>query len=113
MQNTVFRGYNMQVNSVSAEIILVQDNANAAALVLQNLGFRILHIGTTISVEGPETLWESVFNVSFVTRKKQILPGIEGGDASYRKAITDSLEIPLKLRQYISGVAFVEPPEFF
>ena len=79
----------MQVNSVQAEIILVQDNANAAALVLQNLGFRILHIGTTISVEGPETLWESVFNVSFVTRKKQILPGIEGGDASYRKAITD------------------------
>lgn len=113
MQNTVFRGYNMQVNRVPAEIMLVQDNTNAAALVLQNLGFRILHIGTTISVEGPETLWESVFNVSFVTRKKQIFPGIEGGDASYRKAITDSLEIPLKLRQYISGVAFVEPPEFF
>lgn len=103
----------MQVNSVPAEIMLVQGNADAAALLLQNLGFRILHIGATISVEGPETLWESVFNVSFVTRKKQVSPGIEGRDASYRKAITDRLEIPLKLRQYISGVAFVEPPEFF
>lgn len=103
----------MQDNTVPAEVMPLQGNANAAALVLQRFGFRILHIGTTISVEGPETLWESVFNVSFVTRNKQIYPGIEGGDASYRKAVTDNLKIPLQLQQLISGVAFVEPPEFF
>lgn len=103
----------MQGNIVPAEVIPLQSKTNVAALELQRLGFRILHIGATISIEGTEALWYSTFNVSFVTQTKQIYPGIEAGDVSYRQAVIDNLRIPSRLKQFISDVAFVEPPELF
>ena len=103
----------MQKNNISAEIVPVSGKTNEAALQLQRLGFRVLHIGTSISVEAPEALWKSVFNVSFETTTKNILPGLEGGDKTYRKATDNTLKIPPQLEQFISDVAFVEPPEFY
>lgn len=103
----------MQGNIISAEITPTPNKSQEAALALQRLGFRILHIGKTISVEAPESLWNSTFNVYFETRKKNILPGIEGGETAYRKAITDKMVIPSHLKGLVSDIQFVEPPEFY
>lgn len=101
----------MQENLISAEVEPTPNHANQAALALQQRGFRILHIGTTISVQGSESLWQSTFNVSFETGKKTVLPGIKGGETTYRKAITDHLQIPAEMQPFITEIMFVEPPE--
>lgn len=68
----------MRRNMISAEIEPIPNQVNQAASALQRLGFRILHIGPTISVQGPQSLWESTFHVSFEPRKKTVLPEVEG-----------------------------------
>ena len=105
--------YPVEAQSIPAEIVPVSGKVNAAALALQRLGFRIRHIGVTISVEGPEALWKSVFDVSFETRKKRVVSEIEGGDVTYRSAITEKMKIPADLEQSIADVAFMEPPGFY
>jgi hypothetical protein len=103
----------VQTKIIPAEIISAPGKANAAASALQRLGFRVRHIGETVSVEGPETLWASVFNISFETCKKRVLSEVKGGDVTYRRANTEKLKIPAELEQLIADVAFVEPPEFY
>lgn len=60
----------MTENIISAEIEPMPNKANQAAIALQRMGFKVLHIGLTISVQGPQSLCESIFNVSFETRKR-------------------------------------------
>ena len=103
----------LKKNIISAEIEPIPGHANQAALALQKRGFRILHIGSTISVEGSEALWESIFNVLFETRKKTVLSDVKGGEVTYRKAITENMKIPFELQQVIKEVMFMEPPEFY
>ena len=103
----------MQDNIISAEIEPSPNNARQAASMLQRLGFRILHIGTTISVEGPESLWSTVFGVSFATRTKTTIAEVAGGEITYRKALTENPKIPPDLQPFILEVMFVEPPEFY
>ena len=103
----------MEKDIISAEIETAPDNTNQAALALQRIGFRIMHIGPTISVQGPRSLWESTFNVSFETQKKINRANTEGGDVVYYKALEKDIRIPNNLRTLISGLAFVEPPEFY
>lgn len=106
-------GQSMQENIVSAEVEPLRDCAREAASLLQRLGFRILHVGTTISVQGPESLWMSVFKVSFETRKKTIMADVKGGEIAYRKALDETLTIPPDLQKVVAAVAFVEPPELY
>lgn len=103
----------MSANPISAEIEPQPNQANQAALALQNLGFRILHIGPTISVQAPQELWESTFGVSFQSETKDVLPQMSTGQVPYSRAVTDNLQIPNQLQNLISGVMFVEPPTFF
>jgi hypothetical protein len=103
---------NMSENFVPAEILPLPNQANQAALALQRLGFRILHIGTTISVQATPLLWQSTFNVSFEVQKKMILPETNQ-EVTYFKAITDKLQIPDHLQALVAEVTFVEPPEFY
>lgn len=99
---------------ISAEIEPAAGRAKEAALALQRAGFRVLHIGPTISVQGSEDQWSSMFNVSFETRKKAPSPGREGtGDSSFRKANTERIKIPGDLQYLIKNVMFAEPPEFY
>lgn len=95
---------------VSAEIKPVPGKANQAALALQRLGFRILHIGATISVQAPEPLWSSTFNVSFKAATKTVLPEIDRR-VRYQKA--EGLRIPPELADLVEEVAFSEPPELY
>ncbi len=101
----------MQENIISAEIEPLPNQANHAALALQRLGFRILHIGPTISVQGPRSLWESTFNVSFEPKKKTVVAEVVGGEVTYPKALTENMRIPPELQNLVTEVMFVEPPE--
>jgi len=103
----------MSENIIPAEIESLPNQASQAALALQNMGFRILHIGSTISVEAPQTLWQSTFNVAFERQKKTVMPEIQTSEVSYAKALTSGLEIPPQLQNLVKGVMFVEPPELF
>lgn len=98
---------------VSAEIEPQPGRAQAAAIALQEFGFRILHIGQTISVEGPQALWHSTFSVSFETRKKRTMAEVEASEVTYQTALTEAMRIPEQLQTAISAVSFVEPPELF
>ena len=98
---------------ISAEIKPLPNQARQAALALQRKGFKVLHIGTTISVQGSRSLWESIFSVSFKSQKKTVLKELEKGELTYQKAITESLQIPVELKGMIEEVAFEEPSELF
>lgn len=103
----------MQDNPISAEIEPSPNNARQAASALQRLGFRILRVGTTISVDGPESLWSTVFGVDFVTRPKTTTAEAAGSQITYRKALTEHPKIPPDLQPFIAEVMFVEQPEFY
>jgi hypothetical protein len=99
--------------TISAEVRPAPDQARRAALALQQLGFRILHIGATVSVEGPKSLWESTFNVSFEEHKKKTIAGVEESGVTFHRALVDDMRVPSELGELIAEVAFAEPPEFY
>lgn len=96
----------------SAEITAAPGQAAEAARSLQGAGFRVLHIGRTISVEGPRTLWSRIFGVSFRAMKKPKSTDTRT-ESRYYEARPDTLQIPDDLKALITDVAFTEPPEFF
>jgi len=102
----------MQENVIAAEVTPLPNQAQQAALAMQRLGFRILHIGPTISVQGPQVLWESTFNVTFEPRQKIIIAEVDEGTVTYQQAMTD-VHIPPELQTLMEDVVFVEPPEFY
>jgi hypothetical protein len=102
----------MAKHMISAEVDPISGQANQAALALQHLGFRILHIGPTISVQGPESLWKSTFHLSFKPVKKSICRDTET-EVTYYKPSNEEVQIPASVQNLVARVMFVEPPEFF
>ena len=102
----------MPQSLISAEIQPLPNQEKQAALVLQRLGFLVLYVGTTISIQAPRSLRESTFNVSFKEEKKTAMAEIKS-EQTYLRAVTDKLIIPQTLESLISEVMFIEPPEFF
>lgn len=102
----------MPENIIAAEIEPLSNQVEQSALRLQELGFQVLDVGLTISVQAPQSLWESFFKVSFETQEQ---PSVEPGvpSRSFQRAITDNLQIPETLQSSISNVFFVEPPRWF
>jgi hypothetical protein len=98
---------------VSAEVFPVPNRATDAARALEQLGLRVLHIGPTISVRGPASIWTSTFNVSFERRTKPRMRDVEGGEVAYLAAQTEQMRVPAELHDVVREVTFVEPPEFF
>jgi hypothetical protein len=103
----------MTEDVISAEVVPAPNRATDAARALERLGLRVLHIGPTISVRGPASLWASTFNVSFERRTKPRMRGVEGGEVAYLEARTEQMQVPAELHEVVSEVMFVEPPEFF
>lgn len=101
----------MSQNIISAEIKSLPKQTNKAALALQSLGFRILRIGETTSIEAPTTLWQSIFNIEFVMSTKNVMPELKISDVTYPKAMTENMTIPPQLEELIAEVVFVEPAE--
>ena len=110
--STTTQKENISENLVTAKILPLPNQANPAALALQHLGFHILHIGTTISVQATPLLWQATFNVSFEAQKKVVSPKTHQ-EIIYFKVITDKLQIPEHLQALIAKVTFVEPIKFY
>lgn len=107
------RGQLVMSQNISAEIGPQSGAGREAALALQRLGFRILHIGTTISVQASPDVWTAAFGVSFETDAKQTLSLLPEQQTEYLKPVSSTVSIPEDLQPLISYVAFAEPPEFF
>ncbi|WP_344478842.1 hypothetical protein [Nonomuraea monospora] len=71
---------------LSAEVEAVPGRQRQVATALTRLGFKVLHIGTTISVNAPREVWERAFG----------LPQVE---------------VPGELGDLVVGVHFAEPPD--
>lgn len=97
---------------VPAEIEPLPGHAQAAARALQRLGFRVLHTGATISVEGPMTLWTEIFKVEFESRQTPTVSEL-GPDNMVAYKHAGAASIPPELAGLVHDVAFVRPPEFF
>lgn len=76
----------MGAERVAAEVTPRSGQGRSAAAALQDLGFRVLHIGSTISVDAPPEVWARVF----------------GGTTEV---------VPESLRDVVTDVAFARPPD--
>jgi hypothetical protein len=101
----------MTRDAVAAEVVPVAGKSVEAAKALQKLGFKVFHVADTgVSAQGPQTLWEKTFRVTFAARTKEQAPGRA---VSYRRVEQDPVPIPAGLDDLIRAVAFAEPPELF
>lgn len=96
---------------IAAEIVPVSGQGVSAARELQKLGFRVFSFDATISVQGDESLWTSVFGARFKDQTSSA-EGI-GQRKAFRVAVEPRVTIPQHLKVLIQEVAFIEPPEFF
>ncbi len=103
----------MTRSQIAAEVTPLPGKANEAARALQRLGFRVLHVGITISIEAGEDLWGSCFHIAFAERTKRVLPDIKESTVAFRAPTTEIQEIPEPLRGLVEDVAIVEPPELY
>jgi hypothetical protein len=100
----------MSEDLIPAEVIPVNDKTYDAARAMAKLGFRILHIGKTISVSAPKKTWESLFGISFeFTTKRRSAES--GGKISYWRPPEEDVPIPDDLKSSVSQVAFMPPPD--
>ena len=87
-----------------------------AAKMLQDIGFRILHIGTfSVSGEAPKDLWESTFGTEV---KKDSTPVSDAypelGERTFLSHVAGiPFEIPDKLKDIVERVYPQKPPTFF
>lgn len=96
---------------VAGEVVPT-DPRRAAELhtALRQRGFRILHVGPSISVEAPRTAWETTFGASFTPHTKTVQKEI-GRQRTYLRADPGSVRVPIDLQDLIAEVAIMEPPE--
>jgi serine protease AprX len=86
------------------------------ARVLQELGFKIRHIGTfSISVEASRSLWEQTFNTKVTKRTQPISPTHpELGGVEYWSHVADTkFEIPRSLQGLVDRAYPQRPPIIF
>ena len=98
---------------ISAEVQPQAGRASDGAMALQRLGFRILHIGPTISVQAPRALWESTFGVEFESAEHTPMQEVTDHEIAYLRKVEERIEIPGDLQLLILNVMFAVPPEFF
>lgn len=101
----------MAEEGIAAEVMPADPgHAGQAAKALAQRGFRVLHVGRSISVQAPRGTWETTFGVAFATRTKTVQPEL-ARDATYLRAEPGSVHVPTDLAELIAEVAFVEPPD--
>lgn len=98
---------------IAAQVRPASGKATAAARALQTLGFRVLAVDESISVDAPEALWRSVFGVAFAERTRPGPGDTAGRPESFRAARPATLAIPETLAGLVEDVDFVEPPELY
>lgn len=100
----------MAEERIAAEVATAQGQAERAAEALEARGFRVLHVGRSISVDAPRSRWEATFGVSFAPHTKTVQKAI-GHERTYLRADASSVRVPGELVDLIAEVAFMEPPE--
>ncbi len=98
---------------ISAEIEPFPGAATKAARELQRLGYRVYSVGETISIQGPKSLWSSIFSVQFEEQSRPAFAGVLDETETYQVARKSTLVIPLTIKEIIKDIEFIEPPEFF
>jgi hypothetical protein len=102
----------MTADVISGEIKPCANQAARAAKTLQQIGFRVLHIGPTISVQGAQRLWEATFSMRFRSARKRT-SAEAGSESVYPSPGHDPVAIPKQFQGLIESIAIVEPPEWF
>lgn len=101
----------MGEEEVAAEVVPADpQRVRQAAKALQQRGFRVLHVGSSISVVGPRSRWEEAFGASFTAQTKTVQEELDRRRA-YLRAEPGSVRVPADLEDLVADVAFVEPPE--
>lgn len=96
---------------IAAEVMPADPgHARRAAKALARRGFRVLHVGRSISVQAPRGTWETTFGVAFAPRTTAGQPEL-ARDATDLRAEPGSVHVPTDLAELIADVAFVEPPD--
>ena len=103
----------MSTHLIAAEIEPAPNQSRQAAMALQRTGFKIHQFGATISVEGPRSLWEATFQISFEERKKKGIDGLDDTERVYQRPLSDQIKVPTELQSLVVGVMIQEPPEFY
>ncbi len=98
---------------ISAEVMSVAGEDTKLARKLQGLGFRVLSLDGTISVDGSQSLWTSIFGVQFEEQSRPGLAGLLDETEAYQKALRSTVIIPPNLKELIQDIAFIEPPELY
>ncbi len=98
---------------ISAEVMPVASEEIKLARKLQDLGFRVLSLDGTMSVDGSQSLWTSVFGVQFEEQSRPGLAGLLDETEAYQKALRSTVIIPPNLKEMIQDIAFIEPPELY
>lgn len=101
----------MDEQRIPAEVVLTEPtDVGRVARALARLGLRVLHVATTVSVEGTRDQWESAFGVAFVRQTSAVQQEL-GKRVGFLHADPASIVVPDDLAGLVADVAFVEPPQ--
>lgn len=98
---------------IAGEITPQPHQTNAAGLILQQQGFQVLHLGRTISVQAPKSLWESLFHIQFIPERKPLKSDTPQEEKPVYRPDMNHVAIPLAMQHLIQDIAVSEPPELF
>ncbi|MCW4049353.1 MAG: hypothetical protein NWE89_06400 [Candidatus Bathyarchaeota archaeon] len=98
---------------ITAEVIPIIGKKNEAALALQREGFKILHIGQSVTIAGDKDLFEKTLQIKLTKTSKKILRDLPEPAVTEYYQTKDQPSIPEKLKSLIKEIYFQEPPEFF
>ena len=98
---------------ISAEVTPVSGEEIKLARKLQDLGFRVLSLDETLSVDGPGSLWASTFGVRLKEQSRPAISGLLDETEVYLKILGSTVAIPPDLKGLIEDIAFIEPPELY
>jgi hypothetical protein len=108
-------------NRVAAEVEPRPGAERRAAAALAAMGFRILDVGPTISVDAPRELWIRYFGLAPESPRATARPADPAhpahpadpaGPAPRLPVELDEAQLPAELQPLIRAVSFVEPPDF-
>lgn len=91
-------------------------HGSRAAITLQSLGFRVLHIGTfSVSAEGPKDLWEKVFGTKVQQQKQPVSADHpQLGELAYWSHVAGApFAVPGALQGLVERAYPQRPPTFF
>jgi hypothetical protein len=94
----------------AGEAVPADRKAHDAADALNRLGFKVLHIGATVSFEGTAELWKTTFNLD----PSRAFSGENTGSRAPVERDWTSLEaptLPELLVGMVESVSLVAPPE--